>query len=291
MHSRRALLYVPGDDLHKIQKATGLNADCVCLDLEDGVALNRKDAARGIIRAALQDLDFSGSERLVRINPLNSERGKADLDAVLPARPDGIVLTKVQSAIEVRWMDGLLSRSEADQGLQLNSLALIVLIENARAFLDLKEICAATSRLQALIFGAEDFTDDIGAIRTPDRRELFTARSLLVIHTAAFGLQAIDMVTVEFRDLEIVQREARTGAALGYSGKQVIHPNQVATVQDAFTPSDVEIERARALLEAFEQHQQRGTGAFAIDGKMVDMPIIRQAENLLARARAAGKEV
>ncbi len=140
-----------------------------------------------------------------------------------------------------------------------------------------------------LIFGAEDFAHDIGAIRTVEAVEMLTARSLLVMHAAAFGLQAIDMVTVDFHDLERVRREARRGAELGYTGKQIIHPAQVEPVQDAFTPSAEEIERARALLAAFEQHQRRGAGAFAVDGQMVDKPVIRQAENLLARARAAGK--
>lgn len=289
MRSRRAMLYVPGDDEHKIRKAAGLAVDSVCLDLEDGVALNRKDTAREVILAALSEIDFGGSERLVRINPLNSERGRPDLEAVLPARPDGIVLPKVQSPDELTWLDARLTRAEQEQGWPSGSLAVIAIIESARAFLNLKEICASTKRLQALIFGAEDFAHDIGAIRTVEAVELLTARSLLVMHAAAFGLQAIDMVTVDFRDLERVRREARIGAQLGYTGKQVIHPAQVEPVQEAFTPEPAEIERARALLEAFEQHQRRGAGAFAVDGQMVDMPVIRQAENLLARARAAGR--
>jgi citrate lyase beta subunit len=283
------MLYVPGDDERKIRKAAGLTVDSICLDLEDGVALNRKDAARGIIRAALTEIDFGGSERLVRINPLNSERGRADLEAVLPARPDGIVLPKVQSAAELAWLDERLTRAEQEEGWQNGSLVLIAIIESARAFLNLREICGAAPRLQALIFGAEDYAHDIGAIRTMEATELLTARSLLVMHAAAHGLQAIDMVTVDFRDLGRVRREARAGAELGYTGKQIIHPAQVEPVQEAFTPSPEEIGRARALLEAFEEHQRRGAGAFAVDGQMVDMPVIRQAENLLARARAAGK--
>jgi citrate lyase subunit beta-like protein len=289
MHSRRAMLYVPGDDERKIQKAAGLPVDSICMDLEDGVALNRKDAAREVISAALRSLDFGGSERLVRINPLSSERGKPDLEAVLPVHPDGIVLPKVQSPDELVWMDEQLSQVELEEGWQAGSLAMLAIIERARAFLDLKEICAAVPRLQGLIFGAEDYADDVGAIRTAQGHELSTARSLLVMHAAAFGLQAIDMVTVDFRDIDLIAREARAGAELGYTGKQIIHPNQIEPVQAAFTPSQAEIERAESLLQMFEQHQQRGAGAFAVDGQMVDMPVIRQARNLLARAQAAGK--
>ncbi len=289
MQSRRAMLYVPGDDEHKIRKAAGLQVDSLCLDLEDGVALNRKDAAREVIRRALGEVAFGASERLVRINPLHGERGRLDLESLLPARPDGIVLPKVQSPDELVWLDGRLAQAELEEGWPTGSLALIGIIESARAFLELKAICAAAPRLQALIFGAEDYAHDVGAIRTGEGQELLTARSLLVMHAAAFGLQAIDMVTVDFRDLDRVRREARAGAELGYSGKQIIHPAQVEPVQQAFTPSREEIERARALLAAFEQHQRRGAGAFAVDGQMVDMPVIRQARNLLARAKAAVK--
>lgn len=288
MHSRRAVLYVPGDDLHKIQKAAGLPVDSVCLDLEDGVAQNRKDAAREVIRQALHELDFGASERLVRINPISGERGRVDLEAVLPAHPDGIVVPKVVSAEELVWIDGRLAQAELRAGGEPDSLALLAIIERARAFLDLKEICAAVPRLQGLIFGAEDLADDLGAIRTPAGMELFTARSLLALHAAAYGLQGIDMVTTNFKDIELIRREARMGAEMGYAGKQIIHPGQIEPVQAAFTPGQAEIERARSLLETFEEHLQQGSGAFAVEGEMVDMPVIRQARSVLVRAQAAG---
>lgn len=288
MRARRALLYVPADDWHKIQKATTLGVDCVCLDLEDGVAQNRKEEARQNIARALATLDFGRAERLVRINGLESGLAEVDLAAVLPNRPDGIVLPKVLTAEDLRWVEAQIGAAEQRAGWPSGTIILLAIIERARAFLHLPEICQATPRLEALIFGAEDLAAELGVKRTREGWELFHARSTLVMHAAAFGLQAIDWVTVDFQDIGWVRQEAERGAALGFNGKQIIHPNQVLPVQAAFTPSPEEIAWARELLAAFEAHQARGKGAFAWQGQMVDRPVIRRAEGILARAQAAG---
>jgi len=288
VRARRALLYVPADDWRKIQKATTLGVDCVCLDLEDGVAQNRKEEARHNIVQALATLDFGRAERLVRINGVESGLAEADLAAVLPAQPDGIVLPKVLAAEDLRWVEMHIQAAEQRAGWPSGKIVLLAVIERARAFLHLAEICQATPRLQALIFGAEDLAAELGAKRTREGWELFHARSTLVMHAAAFGLQAIDWVTVDFQDVAWVRQEAERGATLGFSGKQIIHPNQVLPVQMAFTPSPEEIAWARELLAAFEAHQAQGKGAFAWQGQMVDRPVIRRAEGILARARAAG---
>jgi citrate lyase beta subunit len=288
VRARRALLYVPADDWRKIQKATTLGVDCVCLDLEDGVAQNRKEEARHNIVQALATLDFGRAERLVRINGVESGLAEADLATVLPAQPDGIVLPKVLAAEDLRWVETHIQAAEQRAGWPSGKIVLLAVIERARAFLHLAEICQATPRLQALIFGAEDLAAELGAKRTREGWELFHARSTLVMHAAAFGLQAIDWVTVDFQDVAWVRQEAERGATLGFSGKQIIHPNQVLPVQMAFTPSPEEIAWARELLAAFEAHQAQGKGAFAWQGQMVDRPVIRRAEGILARARAAG---
>jgi citrate lyase subunit beta-like protein len=288
MRARRALLYMPGDDRHKIEKALTLDVDCICMDLEDGVALNRKAEARRVIAAALSELDFGRSEKLVRANPVGSGLEAEDLQAVLPARPDGVVVPKGETADQLAWVGGRLEAAELTHGWRVNSIRMIAIVETARAFMNLNEI-AAQPRLEALIFGAEDLAADLGAVRTPAAWEVFHARSALVMAAAAHGLQAIDMVSTDFKDLAALQEEAVFGARLGFSGKQVIHPDQVAPVQAAFTPDEAAIARARQLVAAFEEHQRRGSGAFALNGKMVDMPVIRAAKNVLERARAAGK--
>lgn len=288
MRSRRALLYMPGDDRHKIEKAISLGVDCICMDMEDGVAPNRKAEARRTIAAALRELDFGRAERLARINPVGSGLEKDDLDAVLPARPDGIVIPKVETVEQLVWVSEQVETMERRQDWPVGDIRLIAIIETPKAVLNLKDI-AAHPRLDALIFGAEDLSVALGATRTREAWEVFYARSAVVLAAAAFGLQAIDMVSIDFRDLEALRAEARLGAQLGYAGKQVIHPNQVGPVQEAFTPDDAAIEAARRLIAAFEAYQREGKGAFAVEGRMVDLPLVRAAQNVLARARAAGK--
>lgn len=291
MHSRRALLYVPGDDRHKIEKALTLNVDCICMDMEDGVAPSRKLEARASILAALHELDFGQAEKLVRINPVGSGLEADELAAVLPARPDGIVIPKVENAGQVAWVSEQIESVELAHGWPLNSIRLVVDVETARGILNLNEI-ASQPRLDAIIFGAEDFAADIGAMRTPEAWEVFHARSAIVIAAAAYGLQAIDMVSIDFKDIEKLRAESRFGAQLGYSGKQVIHPNQVAPVQEAFSPDQAAIEHAQRIVASFEASLKEGKGAYALDGnKMIDMPLVKAARAVLLRANAAKKNL
>jgi len=289
MHARRALLYVPGDDRHKIEKALTLEVDCICLDLEDGVAASRKLEARSNIVSALQELDFDLAEKLVRINPVGSGLEAEELSAVLSAHPDGIVIPKVENAGQVTWVSERIESVELSRGWPLHSIRLVVDVETARGILNLNEI-ASQPRLDAIIFGAEDFSADIGATRTPEAWEVFHARSAVVIAAAAYGLQAIDMVCIDFKDMDNLRREAAFGAQLGFSGKQVIHPNQVTTVQQAFTPDPAAVAHARRIIDSFEASLKEGKGAFALDGdKMIDMPLVKAARSVLLRLGASQK--
>lgn len=289
MRSRRALLYMPGDDLHKIQKSITLGIDCICMDIEDGVAANRKTEARTTIASALHSLDFGQSERLVRINPVGSGMEIADLQAVLPEHPDGIVIPKVHSAAQIRWVGEQLAQAEIQNGWPEGSMIILALVETALGVVNLPEIARSDTRLQGLIFGAEDLAGDIGAVRTREGWEIFYARSAVVTNAAAYGLQAIDMVFMNIQDIEGLREESVQGARMAYTGKQIIHPNQVEPVQTAFTPSDEAIAQAKRVVEAAAQNQEAGKGAFTLDGKMVDAPVVRAAEWVLERARAAGK--
>jgi citrate lyase beta subunit len=288
MHPRRALLYTPGDDRKKITKALTLGVDCICMDMEDGVALNRKPEARATIAKALQELDFGASEKLARINAVGSGLEQEDIQAVLPFRPDGIVIPKVETLDQVRWGSEMIAIAERTYGWPASSVRMLAGVETAFGILNLKEI-ASLPRLDGIIFGGEDFAADIGATRTEGAIELLYARQAVVTACAAYGLQAIDIVTIDFKDVERVRREAVFGAGLGFSGKQVIHPNQVMPAQEAFTPDEESIAQAKRLVEAFQSHQKEGKGAFALDGQMIDMPLLKNAEKVLERARAAGK--
>jgi citrate lyase subunit beta-like protein len=269
--------------MHKIEKAAGLGADCVVLDLEDGVAEASKDEARQTIAAALREIDFGTSERVVRVNGYPSGRTDDDLAAVLPAGPDAVLLPKVDRAEQISRVDEVLRRAEKNEG----STALLAIVESALGMVNLEAICRQsemTPRLQGLVFGAEDFTADMGAARTVQALELLYARSRLVMYAAAFGLQAIDLVTVNYKDMEVLEREALQGAQLGYSGKQLIHPLQIEPVQRLFTPSEKEVAAAVHILDEAKRFAGMGKGAFTVDGQMVDRPVIKRAESILARA-------
>jgi citrate lyase beta subunit len=289
MHSRRALLYMPGDDRRKIEKSTTLGVDSVCMDMEDGVAANRKTEARAVIAQAMKELNFGTSERCIRINQIGSGLEKRDLVAALATNPDTIVVPKIETAEQVKWVSEHIETYELSSKLNIGSIRLLVGVETAKGILNLKEIAEADKRLEAIIFGGEDFGASVGATRTKDATELLYARQAVVTACAANDLQAIDIVFIDFKDLEGLRAEAEQGAQFGFSGKQIIHPNQVQVAQEAFTPSDSAIEYAKRIVESFEASQKEGKGAYALDGKMIDMPLLKNAQKVLDRAKAAGK--
>ena len=289
MHSRRALLYMPGDDRRKIEKATTLGVDSICMDMEDGVAASKKAEARAVIAQAMKELDFGSSERCIRINSIGSGIEKRDLVAALATNPDAVVVPKIETSEQVKWVSEHIESYELSSNLNIGAIRLLIGVETAKGILNLKGIAEADKRLEAIIFGAEDYAASVGATRTKEATEVLYARSAVVTACAANDLQAIDMVYIDFRDLEGLRVEAEQGAGFGFSGKQVIHPNQVSVAQEAFTPSDSAIEYARRIVESFESSQKEGKGAYALDGKMIDMPLLKNAQKVLERARAAGK--
>jgi citrate lyase subunit beta-like protein len=288
MHSRRALLYMPGDNWKMITKSATLGVDSICMDMEDGTAIAKKSEARATIAKALQELDFGKSEKLARINSIGSGWEKDDIEAVLSYRPDGIVIPKVESFEHVEWASQIIEAAELKHGWQVNSIRILIGVETAKGILNLKEI-ASHPRLDAIIFGGEDFAASIGATRTKDATELLYARQAVVVACAANDLQAIDIVTIDYKDIEALRMESEFGARLGYSGKQIIHPAQVEPVQTAFTPNDEAIAHAKRIVETFEASQKEGKGAYSLDGKMIDMPLLKNAQKVLERAKAAGK--
>lgn len=289
MRARRALLYVSGHDLEQIESAIHMGVDCICLDLEVGVPLDQKDMARRTIVHALQNLDFGRSEKLVRINPVRSDLAESDLLTVLRAQPDGIVLPKVDSPERIQWVSRLMTTVEDDHRWQVGSFQIHATIESAQGVINLARICDSDSRLVSLIFGADDLVIDLGAVRTSQAWEFFYARSAIVLHAAAFGLHAMDMVYIENGSADGLLQEARQACEMGFSGKQALDPTQVETIQQAFTPDDEAIARAMKMMQEFMRQQEQKNGAFTADGKMVDVPLVKNTLRLLERARAAGK--
>jgi len=259
------------------------------MDMEDGTAINRKAEARAVISQAVKELNFGKSERCIRINSIGSGFEKDDLASAMAARPDTIVVPKIETAEQVTWVSDQIESYELSNRLNIGSIRLLIGLETAKGILNLKEIGEADKRLEAIIFGAEDYAASVGATRTKEATEVLYARSAVVAACAANDLQAIDMVYIDFKDSEGLRVEAEQGARLGFSGKQVIHPNQVPVTQEAFTPSDEAIVYAKRVVESFESSQKEGRGAYALDGKMIDMPLLKNAQKVLDRAKAAGK--
>jgi len=276
---RRSLLFTPGDSIRKIKKAAQVGADIVILDLEDAVAINQKEEARGNVVSALSDITFEGMERLVRVNSPDSDFFADDLEAIAGTGVDGIVIPKVETAGQLQRLDPYLTGS---------AIRLFVLIETALGVMNIKEIAQSSERLEALLFGAEDLAADLGATRTQAGMEIFYGRSAVVTASAAYGLEAIDTVYLDFNDLAGLKEDARLGQQMGYSGKMAIHPGQIKVINRVFSPTADEIMGAQRLIEAYEVHVAAGSGVFTLDGQMVDKPVVRAAERLLERAKLSG---
>lgn len=289
-HMRRTLLFMPGDSRRKIEKGAGMDVDSIIMDLEDAIALTQKEVARNSVATALREVDFGRSEALVRINQIiDGWIYKQDIEATVGGKPAGYVLPKVESAEQIEHISELLTQAEDQHDFESGSIKLLAIIETAKSVVNLKEIAQSSPRLQALIFGAEDLAGDIGAVRSVDGYEVFYARSAVVTHAKAFGLQAIDTVFIDLKaDEALLEAETELIRNMGYTGKLAIHPKQVDPIQKVFTPKPSEIEKAQKLITAFNDNQSAGTGVFEYEGKMIDMPMIRAALGILARAKACG---
>jgi len=291
---RRSLMYVPGNDERKINKIPQLaasGADCICLDCEDGVAINKKEEARNSIRKILdeQSLDFGRSECTVRINGVGSGLEQIDMETILsgPHLPSSVHLPKVERPDHLEWFAAELNSVIASNAAQ--KIGLILFIETAEGLLNIKDICRRAQELsddsffvpEAIVFGSDDFAADIGATRTKLSTELFYARQAVVTAAKAFRMQAIDCVYIDYKDLEGLEKQSLEGAGFGFTGKQVIHPGQIGLVQKAFTPPEHRLQWATQLIKEFEEHQEAGAGAFVFRGQMIDMPTVKQAKNVL----------
>ena len=289
---RRAMMYVPGDSVKKIQKIPSLNADCVVLDCEDGVALKRKVQARTIISEQLDQISFGRTEACVRVNSIQSGFTEEDLKVTLRAKklPSTIMLPKVESTSDLDSFEECLTNACKENNIK-SGFKLVIFMESAIGLLNLHSVCEhAAQRLKSgtcpytldgIVFGSDDFLANIGATRTKDAMEIIMARQSVVVVAKAYGLQAIDIVHIDFKDLDDLQRQSLEGACMGFTGKQCIHPSQVPVIQQSFTPTSAKIEWAVELIKAFDSHQLSGEGAFTFRGSMIDMPSLRQAQNIV----------
>lgn len=286
MDLQRSWMFVPGHRQRMIDKALGLDADALMLDIEDGVAPAEKDRARRLIGEALaRERQPREPLRFVRINAIGHRRMEDDLAAVLRPGLDGIVLPKVESAAEVAAVESRVAAHEAACGARLR---LLVAIESPRGLLAAPAIASCSDRVAGLMFGAEDFGRELGlpASRQGEAQDLLYARSALVVAAASAHVQAVDGVWVDLQDPQGLERFALQSRRLGFTGMSSIHPSQVAPINAAFRPGAEEIDYARKVIAAYEEAAARGDGSVAFGGQLIDRPIIERARRTLDLAGA-----
>ena len=289
MRLRRSLHFVPGANEKMMNKAISLRADALIFDLEDSVTPEAKQAARDAVCAWLDENKGCRQERLVRVNPFDSEWGRDDLEKIVQHQPDAIVLPKVLSRETVASVDLILQQAEKSLPENFTRPRLILIgTEEAGAVFNLPQM-TNHPRVDGLTWGAEDLSVSLGARRKRDLNgnylEVFGfVRSYCLLAAAAAGVQPIDSVYTDIRDIAGLCRESEIAADMGFTGKLTIHPDQVEVVNAAFTPSAEEIERAGILVRAFDENRREGKMAFTFEGSMVDVPHLKRAEQLLAIA-------
>ena len=287
----RSWMFVPGHRQRMIDKAFGLNADAIMLDIEDGVAPNEKDAARKNIAESLGREKAPGSPaRYVRINAIGHARMDADLEAVIRPGLEGLVCPKVDTPEEVRQIDAILNDQEPKNNLKKGSVKLLIAIESPRGLLNAPAIAASSTRVAGLLFGAEDFGREIGlpTVREGEARDLIYARSSMVIAAACSHVQAVDGVWVDLNDSQGLLGFAKQSRQLGFSGMSCIHPSQVDAINTTFSPTAEEIDYCQKVLQAFEEANARGDGSIAFGGQLIDRPIVERARRTIDMARSLG---
>ena len=282
MRIMRSWMFVPGHQRRMIDKAYGLKLDVAMFDIEDGVPPGEKDAARAMMAETLAR-PSSKMLRFVRIHPAGTKEIEADLPAVIHPGLDGLTLTKVNCPEDVLRVSTVLDEREEEAGLQRGSVRLLATIESARGLVQAAAIAASSPRLVGLMFGAEDFAMDLGLfnVRQGEAGDFLYARSALVVAAVSEGLQVIDRVYIDIRNPAGLEKDTRTARDLGFTGKALIHPAQIEVVEEVFRPTDAEVEYARRVVEAFEAAEAEGAGAVAVDGQMVDLPVVERARRIL----------
>jgi len=282
---RRSRLYVPGSEPKYFINAALHGADGVILDLEDSVHPSEKDAARLLVRNALRAVDFLHCERMVRINQI--PLGLSDLDEIVPESPDLILLPKVENPDQVIEASRRIAEIKADYG-STRPVWLMPILESALGIENAFAIAKASDQIVALTIGLEDYTADLGVIKTLSGAESLYARQRVVNAAHAAGIQAIDSVFGDVADMDGLRAWGVNSRAMGFEGMGCLHPLQIAVIHEAFAPSAVEIERAQKIVAAYHEATEKGLGVVSLGSKMIDPPVVQRALKLMARAKAMG---
>ncbi len=285
---RRTMMFVPGNNPSMIKDAYIYGSDSIMFDLEDSVSIAEKDAARLLVYHALTSVDYGDKELVVRINDPYTKLGKDDLEAMVRAGVHVIRLPKTETAQDVVFCDEQITQIEKEIGKEAGSTRMMAAIESAVGVLNARDIAFASKRLIGIALGAEDYVTDLKTNRSPEGIELLFARCMILQAARAAGISALDTVYSDVNNEEGLIKEAKLIKQLGFDGKSVINPKQIEPIVNIYTPTVKEIKKSLDIMEAIKEANQKGSGVIALNGKMIDKPIVERARRVLDLARAAG---
>ena len=284
---RRTMMFVPGNNPGMMADAHIYGPDSIMLDLEDSVSMHEKDTARLLVYNALKTIDYGDTEMVVRINPLNTPYGKKDIEAVVKAGVHVVRMPKTETADEVREVEAEIEKVEREIG-AVGRTRIMAAIESALGVVNAYDIATSSPRMMGIALGAEDYCANLKTQRSKEGDELRLARETIVVAARAAGIDALDTVYSNLNDMETFRREVEYIKTLGFDGKSIINPRQIEVVNEVFTPTEKDIEKAKAIVAAIKEAEKKGSGVIALNGKMVDRPVVIRAERTITLAKAAG---
>lgn len=281
------MMFVPGNNPAMMQDAYIYGPDSIMLDLEDSVSMAEKDTARLLVHNALKSIDYGDTEMVVRINPLNTPYGKKDVEAVVKAGVHVIRMPKTETAEEVIEVEREIERVEKEIGC-LGRTQIMAAIESTLGVINAFAIAKASPRMMGIALGAEDYCANLKTQRSKDGAELQLARQTIVVAARAAGIDALDTVYSNLNDMETFRKEVEYIKTLGFDGKSIINPRQIEIVNEVFTPTQKDIDKARTIIAAIKEAEKKGSGVIAVNGKMIDKPVVTRARRTIELALAAG---
>ena len=286
MQLLRSIVFVPGNRSNMLERALGFGADIIMVDLEDSVPPGEKAAACELATEWVPRLAEAGKQVMVRVNALETGLAAGELATVVSPDLAGISIGKGNTAWDMQQVDQLLAPLETKAGMEAGSIKVIPWIETAMAIVHVYEMARASQRIVGLAFGGEDYTNDMGVTRSDFGEECYFARSSVAVVARAAGVAGLDGPFVGFRDPEGLRTDAGAARRMGYTGKFAIHPAQIEIINETFSPDPDDVAYARRVVEAWDEAEAAGRGSLSIDGRMVDVPVVKRAQNLLAQAEA-----
>ncbi|MEE2948926.1 MAG: CoA ester lyase [Chloroflexota bacterium] len=286
MELYRSFIFVPGNRENMLERAKSFKADVIMVDLEDSVPSREKASARDMAKDWVPALSRQGQRVMVRVNSLDTGLTRSELETLVSPDLYGISLGKVESKWNIRDVDRMLSAIEPLAGVELGSTKVVAWAETASALVDARDIAVSSQRVIALAFGAEDFTNDMGIERSDSGDEVQVPRSLVPVAARAANVASLDSPFVAFQDPEALRADAQKARQMGFTGKHAIHPAQLDIINEVFSPAPDEVAYARRIMDAWDKAEAEGRGSLALDGRMVDVPVVKRAQNLLAFADA-----